>query len=162
MAVNEKYSHKSFKRQDLTKLDASEFNDSEIIHGMFCQEKPWTDVFPPDIKGVVFDRCNLDNCNIPSGATVIGGTNKHWKDMADGEQWQIDKDEKPIAPMNPKAFDAQGVSKNPADIIPMLNNVRRTEAKRREYQEKIEQASSRDTILTALKAAGELPANYKG
>lgn len=116
MAINEKYSHRSWKRQSFTGKDPKEFNDSEIVNAGFSQNEPFTDVFPALIKGVKFINCNLDNCKIPTGATVEGGTNKHFKVQADGEHWFVDASLKPIAPAKPRHFDDQGLSKDPADI----------------------------------------------
>ena len=53
MAINEKYSYKSFKRQDLRNIPAKEFNNSEIIGTCFHQDEPNTDVFPIDVVGLV-------------------------------------------------------------------------------------------------------------
>lgn len=116
MALNEKYSHKVWKRQSFTGKDPAEFNDSEIVAAGFSQEKPFTDVFPALVKGVVFTDCNLDNCNLPAGATVKGGTNKHFDTQADGEFWIVDKDKKPVTPLKPWRFDAVGVSKDPVAL----------------------------------------------
>ena len=116
MALNEKYSYKSWKRQSFTGKDPAEFNDSEIVGAGFSQNEPFTDVFPALISKVKFINCNLDNCNIPAGATVEGGTNKHFKEQADGELWIVDAALKPTVPLKPHRFDKWGVSKDPKDI----------------------------------------------
>lgn len=116
MALNEKYSYKSLKRQSFTGKDPKEFNDSEIVGAVFSQEEPFTDVFPALISKVKFTNCNLDNCNIPAGATVSGGTNKHFKTQADGEFWIVDKDKKPVEPLKPYRFDKLSLSKDPASL----------------------------------------------
>jgi len=116
MAINKKYSYKSWKRQSFTGKDPKEFNDSEIVGAGFSQNEPFTDVFPALISKVKFINCNLDNCNIPAGATVEGGTNKHFKEQADGEIWLVDAAKKPTAPLKPYRFDKWGVSKDPKDI----------------------------------------------
>jgi len=107
---------RTFKRQTFLDRPASEFNDTEIEGSCFYQDKPYSDVFPPDIKNVVFRNCNLDNCNIPIGATVNGGTNKHYKTMNDQEYWILDKQGNPIEPRDAASFDKCGLSKDPKDI----------------------------------------------
>lgn len=116
MSVNQKYSYKSFKRQDLRLIDPSELNNSEIIGTSFYQSRPYTDVFPNNIVGVTFTRCNLDNCNIPVGSTVNGGTNKHFLTQNDACEWIVDRNLKPTAPLHEKDFDEFGISKDPKDI----------------------------------------------
>jgi len=116
MAINEKYSYKSWKRQSFTGKDPKEFNDSEIVSAGFSQNEPYTDVFPEFIKNVVFKDCNLDNCNIPAGATVKDGTNKHFKEQGDGELWIVNDKLEPAKPLDEIRFDKCGVSKAPEDI----------------------------------------------
>jgi hypothetical protein len=107
---------RTYKRQSLLNVDPAEFSDSEIVGACFHQDIPFTDVFPPGIKGVVFTKCNLDNCNIPPGATVNGGTNKHFKTMNDQEYWLVGKDLKPIEPRDKEMFIKCGLSIDPKDI----------------------------------------------
>lgn len=116
MAINQKYSYKSWGRQSFTGKDPTEFNDTEIVAAGFGQKEPLTKVFPDGMKGVTFRDCNLDNCIIPTGNTVIGGTNKHVKEQADGEMWIVDEELKPVSPMKPYRFDKMGLSKDPKDI----------------------------------------------
>lgn len=116
MAINEKYSFKSFKRKQFIGLKPDEFNNSEIVGACFHQDQPFTDVFPVDVSKVTLTRCNLDNCNIPAGATVNGGTNKHFKIQNDGEYWIVDSSMRPTAPRDSAKFDAAGISKLPANI----------------------------------------------
>lgn len=115
--MNEKYSMKDLSRQDFTKEDARDFNDTEIFGSAFSQKEPYTDVFPPEMRGVTFNNCNLDNCNIPDGNTVIRSTNKHFKEQEDGEIWFVGSDLKPIRPRDERSFDECNLSKDPADIV---------------------------------------------
>jgi hypothetical protein len=110
------YSYKSFKYQNFVDIKPEEFNGSEIIGASFYQVEPFTDVFPKDVKNCTLTRCNLDNCNIPSGFTVNGGTNKHIKSQNDGEYWVVDTNNKPISPRDVGKFDACGLSKSPLNI----------------------------------------------
>jgi hypothetical protein len=115
---NEKYSHKSWWKEDLKKVDPKEFNNTTIVNAGFGQIEPFTDVFPVGMTGVIFDNCNLTNCNIPPGNTVTGAnTNRHMKEQADGEMWIVDNKLKPVSPLKPWKFDEFGLSKDPKDIV---------------------------------------------
>lgn len=115
MAINTKYSYKSLNRQSFTKIDPKDFT-GEIIGSSFFQINPFTDVFPPNLTGVIFTRCNLDNCNVPIGCVVVGGTNKHIKIQNDQEYWIVDDQLKPISPRDPDKFDLCNLSKDSKDI----------------------------------------------
>ena len=117
MALNEKYSYKTWKRQQFTKLDVAEFA-GEIIGAGFSQNEPFTDVFPPTLTGTTFVRCNLDNCNIPAGAVVTRGTNKHICQMNDGNYWIIDTYGNPIEPREKERYLELGLSIDPMDLPP--------------------------------------------
>ncbi len=114
--INEKYSYKSFKRQSLLSIPAKEFNNTEIIGSCFYQDEPYTNVFPSNITNVIFTGCNLDNCIIPEGATVTGGTNKYFKEQNDLEYWLVDNTGKILKPRDEKKFDECKLSKDPKDI----------------------------------------------
>jgi len=129
MALNEKYSHKDFTGQSFTDLNADEFNDSEIIGSCFAQESeystqglddnppnPMVDVFPAAMTGVTFTKCNLDNCNIPAGNTVSGGTNKKIRIQNDLSDWILDSGNKPIEPQDKKDRIKLSISIDPNDI----------------------------------------------
>jgi len=99
--INKKYSFKDFMGVDLTKVDSKELNNTEIVGSCFWQENsPKKQVFPPTMTGVIFRRCNLDNCVIPDGNTVEPDcTNKQIKiftvddqnnTIVGGEDWIVD------------------------------------------------------------------------
>jgi hypothetical protein len=115
-AINEKFSYKTFKRQSFLLNDVKDFDGTDIIGASFYQDNPYTEVFPANIKNVRFINCNLDNCKIPAGAEVIGGTNKHFRVMNDKEYWIVGPDLKPIAPRDVSKFIASGVSVSPDGI----------------------------------------------
>lgn len=121
MAINEKYSYKTFKRQNLSKIDPKEFNNSEIVGSCFYQDKPYSDIFPPELEKVIFINCNLDNCNIPTGSIVEGGTNKHYIVANDQEYWLVNDRLELIAPRDEYLFDKCGLSKDPRDIPEIKN-----------------------------------------
>jgi hypothetical protein len=115
--INEKYSYKDFLDQDLSKLDAKEFNNTVIVGSCFYQQKaPDTIVFPSDIVGVTFRKCNLDNVFIPFGNNIESGTNKKLAEQNDKATWIVDKDLKPIEPLNKDEFIKLKLSIDPKDI----------------------------------------------
>jgi len=107
---------RGWKRKDLTKEPATDFNNSEIIGSTFAQDEHYTDVFPEGVENCILTKCNLGNCNIPTGFTVNGGTNKHYAKQNDGEYWVVDKQLKPVEPLIPQRYDEYGLSKNPKGL----------------------------------------------
>jgi hypothetical protein len=165
--LNEKYSYKSWKRQSFTGKDPAEFNDTEIVAAGFGQREPWTKVFPDLMKGVTFRDCNLDNCVIPAGNMVVGGTNKQIKEQPDGEFWIVDKSLHPVEPLKPWKFDEWGLSKNPADIATQASIIgreaaggrKRTITQHAEFLQKVALQDLRaDTskLIGILKSEGKL------
>lgn len=68
--------------------------NGDIIGSCFSQETPDTEVFPSDAK-IHFINCNLDNCKIPEGCTVEGGSRRRYKVQNDGNDWEIDAENIP-------------------------------------------------------------------
>ena len=129
MAINEKYSFKKLKNQNFTKLDAKEFNNSEIVGSNFSQEnKPYSSIFPEGMTGVTFERCNMNNVDVPSGNTVSGGCNVHMKVQNDLEEWVVGKDGKPIEPFHKGEFEKYKISTDPIDIpaVKLTENIKLT------------------------------------
>lgn len=114
--INEKYSNKDFTKKILTDTDPKEWNDTEIVNSCFAQEIPLTNVFPEGIEGVIFIRCNLDNCVIPKNCTVEGGTNKLIQVQKDGIDWIVDNNLNPIEPINKGEFIKVGISIDPTSL----------------------------------------------
>lgn len=91
------YSHKDFTGQILTANE--DMNGQTITGSCFAQEAPDTAVFPADLNGVTFISCNLDNCTVPDGNTVIGGNQRRIMTI-DGVDWLVDADNNPISELN--------------------------------------------------------------
>lgn len=136
MTTNAKYSYRDFTGQSLADVPAEELNGTEIVGSCFYQENESdARIFPSSMKGVTFRRCNLDNVYIPNplvgpnaNVVVTEGpdacctkrikcfpppNHEKFKGAVD---WEVDKNGKPLKPMHPKAFEAEGLSTAPADI----------------------------------------------
>jgi len=151
---------RGFKYMDLTKELAKDFNNTEIIGSSFAQREPFTDVFPSDMTGVTFINCNLNNCNIPVGNTVEGGTNKHHKTQNDCEEWVVDAQLKPIEPLSPERYDKFGLSKNPKDIsatplIESIIGIAEKEKVKADRKAKILEVAGNPTLLDELINSGK-------
>ena len=115
--INEKYSYKDFMHKSFRDVSAQEFNGTVIVGSCFYQEgKPNTAIFPNGMVGVTFRNCNLDNVYIPAGNTVEGGTHKKIRVMNDLDDWILDKDLKPVEPINKEQRLEAGISIDPKDI----------------------------------------------
>jgi hypothetical protein len=116
MAVNQTYSFKDFMGQNFSGVDASEFNNSEIVGSCFYQEgEPDRDIFP-------------------AGNTIEGGCHRKIKVQNDLEDWIFDGANAPVEPVAKKTFLALGLSIDPADIPPTKLTVSVTQAKRAELE----------------------------
>lgn len=134
--VNQKYSYQDLSSRskiDFRKVPIEEINNTEIIGSGFGNKGiPYSKCFPDGMTGVIFTRCNLDNCIIPDGNIIgLGCTNKQHKAMNDGENWIIDKDLKPVEPLHKDRFEKYGLSTDPKDIptSPLKESVTQTASK---------------------------------
>ncbi len=101
--MNKKYSFKDFTGQSFAHLPAEEFNNSEIIGSCFSQEHKVRNIFPADMTGVHFRRCNLDNCFIPPGNVLKKDgwekcSNRRFRVQNDGHDWIVDESGNPVEP----------------------------------------------------------------
>ena len=87
------YSHKDFTGQSLK--DCDDLNGLTITGSCFAQEKIDSDIFPDVMTGATFVNCNLDNCLIPSGNTIEGGSHRRYKSF-DGVDWLVDENNTPV------------------------------------------------------------------
>jgi hypothetical protein len=124
MAINEKYSFGDFTGQDFSDIDASEFNNTEIVGSCFYQELPidYTGnphgkaIFPSTMTGVVFKRCNLDNVRVIGTNSIDGGCNRNIRVQNDLEDWVVDSAGNPIEPSGKARFQSLGLSIDPQDL----------------------------------------------
>lgn len=93
------FSHKDFTGRNLS--DRKDMSDTVITGSCFSQENPDTHVFPEGMAGVTFVNCNLDNCFIPAGNSVQGGSQRRFMTMPDGQDWLVDAALQPVAMLNP-------------------------------------------------------------
>ena len=116
--INQKYSFKDFIGQDFSSVDASEFNNTEIVGSCFYQENiPDAEIFPAGMTGVTFKRCNLDNVKVPTGNTVESDCcHRKVKAQNDLEDWLLDAENKPTEPMRKVDYIRLGISIDPKDI----------------------------------------------
>ena len=128
--INNKYSFKDFMNKKFINVDSSEFNNTEIKGTCFYQESkysisglsakpidPITDVFPLNMTGVTFIRCNLDNVKIPIGNTIGERcSNRKIRVQNDMSDWELDTNSKPTKPLDETERIEKGVSIDPKDI----------------------------------------------
>ncbi len=115
---DEEFSFKFFSNYSFA-LNEIDLSGKTIYSSVFSTEILDFEPFHKDMKDVTFVNCSLDNVVIPNGNTVIynnGFYQKRFKVQNDGEDWVIDKDNKPIEPMNKKLFLRLGFSIDPKDI----------------------------------------------
>lgn len=67
--MSDDFSCKDFTRHEYVEIP----NGVNVYMSCFSCEQP-TAMFPADMTGVTFYNCNLTNCTIPDGNTVVGGT----------------------------------------------------------------------------------------
>ena len=139
--VLDSMSNKDFTGQDVSK--GINLNNKVIHSSCFSQEKPDSTPFKNTLTGCTFIMCNLDNCFIPNGNTVIDCTQKRFKVQKDGEDWYVDALNNPISPVDIDGFIAEGIS---TDHTQIGNNSARRQAKRDA------RAAARDAAIEAFKA----------
>lgn len=101
-------------------------NGANVYGSCFSCETPDTPMFKPNLIAT-FYNCNLDNCLIPLGCTVVGGTQRRYKVQADGEDWLLDQTDKPTTPINTEFISSRGGNIDPkkiAPVVPVLGDVK--------------------------------------
>jgi hypothetical protein len=123
------YSDKIKIYWDMKQIPVEELNNSTIKGSIFYQESsyndidPIKDIFPIDMAGVIFQRCNLDNVlvrpgNIMEDADGIPTTNNKVRVQNDLEDWVLNTGNSAVVPVNKKMFERLGLSTDPKDIPP--------------------------------------------
>jgi len=104
--------------------------DADIPSGItvycsdFSHPEP-SDVFQPTMTGVKFVNCNLDNCNVPAGNEVVGGTQRQFLVQNDGNDWEIDAQRNPVRILNAWIFAKYGLPEPLPSEIPAEKSVER-------------------------------------
>lgn len=127
MAINEKYSYKSFGRNPAALKTAIDLAGT-IVGSGFSQSTLDAHIFPDTMTGVVFEKCNLDNVYIPPGNTVDPScSHKRFATQNDLEDWFIDGADKPVEPIDKKMYEKLKLSTDPKDIpvTPLVVSVTR-------------------------------------
>lgn len=71
-----------------------------IFSSCFSHEQVDSHCFPEDMTGTTFIKCNLDNCYIPSGNTILDCSTRRFKAQEDGQDWLVDEFNNPIKLLN--------------------------------------------------------------
>jgi hypothetical protein len=110
-----KYDNKDFTGHDLS--DRKDMDNLTITGLCLSNETPNAFVLPPNLKGVTFVDCNLDNVFIPVGNVMVRGSNRRFKVQEDGEDWIIDAVKKtPLEPIDKERFIEEGKNIDPDKI----------------------------------------------
>lgn len=126
--ISQKYSSRDF--MGISLAEADDLLPGTIIRGScFYQEgRPDSHIFPEDMTGVTFERCNLDNCYIPPGNTLaeqagIPCTNKQVLVQNDLRDWILDDKGEPVEVISAKAWKANGIDIHCNDILKPLQSI---------------------------------------
>ena len=122
--INEKYSYKDFTNRTFNNVCVDEFNGKgDIVGSSFYQEMDTSEqevsrnIFPSEMVGVEFKRCNLDNVFMPGGNTVAKNcSHRLIRCQNDLNDWVVDENNVPIEPVNKKYRLSQGLNVDPKDI----------------------------------------------
>ena len=111
---SEEFSHRVFK------IPQVEIPNDTVVYASSFYQEGFLDaqVFPKDMKGVTFINCNLDNCFIPEGNIVIGGTQKRIMVQNDLNDWILDEDNNPVKPVDHQYFEKFGLEVPKPEDIP--------------------------------------------
>lgn len=97
--MSDEWSWKDFTAHSLLNIPSG----TNVYLSCFSCEAP-TPIFPSTMTGVTFYNCNLDNCIIPDGNMIIGGSNRFFLVHKDMRDWEIDEQANPIAPLDNEPY----------------------------------------------------------
>lgn len=116
---NDDVSFKDFSGRPQFDRNLVEFDGKIVYASNFSQKTPDTFVFPKDMKGVTFVKCNLDNVIVPEGNTVLDCSQKRYQAQNDLNDWIVNEAYEPLMPVNHKQFTKRGLSVPTPDMIPL-------------------------------------------
>lgn len=67
-----------------------------IICSCFSQQIPDSEKLPPNLMGVTFINCNLDNLVIPPGNLFVDCSTRRFVVQNDLNDWEIDDNDDPV------------------------------------------------------------------
>lgn len=83
----------------------------------FDAEQPNTEVFHPDMTGVTFLWCHLNNVALPAGNTIIGPFVPYeYETLNDLRDWKLDAQGQPEKLIDEEYWIKEGYSTDPKDI----------------------------------------------
>ena len=100
-------------------IDVTILPGTTVYASTFDNETPDTQVFSSTMTGVTFIEVHLDNVVIPPGnivKNVYTEAPKRFKVQTDRSDWIIDRDNKPIEPLNKEQYLRLGISIDPRDL----------------------------------------------
>lgn len=107
--INDEFSFKDFAGKP-AKHHYENMPSNIVIYGScFSQETPDIHIFPENLTGVTFIKCNLENVFIPIGNTIIDCSQRRFFVQNDKNDWLIDINNNPTMPTNHKYFTKLGL-----------------------------------------------------
>jgi len=111
--VDVELSLRDFTGHDMSTIDLF----GKVIYGStFSREVPDSAVFPKNMSGAKFIKCNLDNVLMPGGNELIDCSTRRFKFQNDLEDWLINESGDPVEPVNKKTYLSLGLSTDPKDL----------------------------------------------
>lgn len=152
-----------FSRQDFTRNVFVDIPDGTVIFGScFACEEPGSLIFRPDMQGVTFLDCNLDNCEVPAGNVVNGGSRLRVKVQNDLRDWIVDEAGEPVQVVNERYWIAQGVSIDPAEIPAQF--IRREEMLKIDYEKQASELAGwfigKPSVIEEVRVVDEVKVTY--
>lgn len=118
---DKRYSFRDHTGHDLT--GRKDMDGLVIARACFSRET-FGDAFPPSMKGAVFVECNLDNCAIPPGNSVVQCSTRRFAVQNDRHDWEVDERGAPVKRLDEIAFTKRGLpAPQPEDLPDELLDV---------------------------------------